>query len=103
MATNPEPLWKSIRIDAHPGGFDIIVGSGAATRKLAHAPTLKLAKERMREQANRLKAFDAEDRGNRWLADGNAAAEAGNKAKAEHCYAKGQFWLDRFNRLTGRD
>lgn len=47
------------------------------------------------------KALDAETRGNRWLADGNAAAEAGNKEKAEKCYEKGQFWLDRYNRLMG--
>ena len=48
------------------------------------------------------KALDAEERGNRWLAEGNAAREAGNKKEAERCYAKGQFWLDRYNKLTGR-
>lgn len=48
------------------------------------------------------KALDAEERGNRWLAEGNAAREAGNKKKAERCYDKGQFWLDRYNKLTGR-
>jgi len=46
--------------------------------------------------------LEAETLGNRWLADGNAAAEDGDMAKAEHCYAKGQFWLDRFNFLSGR-
>jgi hypothetical protein len=45
--------------------------------------------------------LDAEVRCNTWLADGNAAAEAGNHAKAERCYAKSQFWLDRYNRLAG--
>jgi uncharacterized protein HemY len=47
------------------------------------------------------KALDAEERGNKWLAEGNAAAEAGNKEKAEKCYEKGQFWLDRYNKLAG--
>lgn len=49
------------------------------------------------------KALDAETRGNQWLADGNAAAEAGNKKKAEKCYDKGQFWLDRYNKLMGNN
>lgn len=48
------------------------------------------------------KALDAEVRGSRWLADGNAAKEKGNMAKAEKCYVKSQFWLDRYNKLTGR-
>lgn len=48
------------------------------------------------------KADEAEMRGNKWLADGNAAREAGNIAKAAKCYAKGQYWLDRYNKLTGR-
>ena len=47
-------------------------------------------------------AIDAEVRCSQWLADGNAAREAGKHAKAEKCYAKSQFWLDRFNKLTGR-
>ncbi|WP_157131265.1 hypothetical protein [Burkholderia pseudomallei] len=98
------PLWKSIRIvNAAPGRFEVLIGVGAATRMLAEAPTLKVARERLREHSNHLKALDAEERGNRWLADGNEAAEAGNKVKAERCYEKGQFWLDRSNKLTGRD
>lgn len=48
------------------------------------------------------KIIDAESRGNHWLAEGNAAREAGRYEKAEKCYAKGQFWLDRYNKLTGR-
>jgi hypothetical protein len=43
--------------------------------------------------------LEANERGNRWLADGNEAAEAGDKLKAERCYQKGQFWLDRLNLL----
>jgi hypothetical protein len=47
------------------------------------------------------KITDAETLGNRWLADANEAAERGYKAKAEKCFAKGQFWLDRANKLRG--
>ena len=44
---------------------------------------------------------DADARGNWWLAIGNAAAEEGDLERAEACYAKGQYWLDRYNRLKG--
>jgi hypothetical protein len=47
------------------------------------------------------KLVDAEDRGNRYLADANEAAERGNHTKAEKLYAKGQYWLDRSNKLAG--
>jgi hypothetical protein len=43
--------------------------------------------------------LEAETRGSQWLADGNAAAERGDHARAERCYEKGQFWLDRANLL----
>jgi hypothetical protein len=46
--------------------------------------------------------LDAETRGSRWLADGNAANERGERAKAEQCWAKGQYWLDRANLLSGQ-
>ncbi len=45
--------------------------------------------------------LDAETRANSWLADGNAAREAGYGAKAEKCYDKAQYWLDRANLLSG--
>ena len=48
--------------------------------------------------ANVLKA---EEMASRYLADGNEAAERGKHDKAEKLYAKGQYWLDRFNRLSG--
>jgi len=48
------------------------------------------------------KALEAEWRASSWLADGNAAKERGNMDLAEKCYAKSQFWLDRYNKLTGR-
>lgn len=41
-------------------------------------------------------------RGSNWLADGNSASEKGNKIKAERCYEKGQFWMDRSNNLRER-
>jgi hypothetical protein len=47
-------------------------------------------------------SLDAEVRASSWLADGNAAKERGNMDLAEKCYAKSQFWVDRYNRLTGR-
>lgn len=46
--------------------------------------------------------LDAEVLSSRWLADGNEAAERGDRAKAEACYAKSQYWLDRHTLLTGR-
>lgn len=42
---------------------------------------------------------DAEERGNRWLADANEANERGKRELAERRYAKGQYWLDVANRL----
>lgn len=44
---------------------------------------------------------NAEERGNRYLADANEAAERGKNAKAEKLYEKCQFWLDRANKLRG--
>ena len=49
------------------------------------------------------KMIQAEERGNRFLAEANAAAERGNHEKAERLYAKGQVWLDRYNSLAGND
>jgi hypothetical protein len=51
---------------------------------------------------NHPKCLEADERGSRYLADANEALEAGKKERAERLYAKGQFWLDRFNKLTGR-
>jgi hypothetical protein len=47
------------------------------------------------------RVLDAETRGNQWLADANEAKERGDRKRAEHCWEKGQFWLDRANRLLG--
>lgn len=45
------------------------------------------------------KIADADARGSDWLARGNTAREAGDNVKAEQCYGKGQYWLDRSNVL----
>jgi hypothetical protein len=47
------------------------------------------------------KMIEADERGSRYLADANEAAERGNQAKADKLYEKGQYWLDRYNRLAG--
>lgn len=47
------------------------------------------------------KVADADARGSKYLADANEASEKGNQAKAEKLYAKGQYWLDRSNKLRG--
>ncbi len=49
------------------------------------------------------KIIEAEDRGSRYLADANEASEAGKKNEAEKLYDKGQYWLDRANKLRGWD
>jgi hypothetical protein len=97
------PLYKSVRIE--PGGdrYFVVIGVGAEKRTLDSATSPAEATKLVREHRKREEAIDAEVRGSTWLADGNAAAEAGNKAKAEKCYDKAQFWLDRYNKLTGRD
>lgn len=47
--------------------------------------------------------LDAETRGSRWLADGNEYSERGDHVKAQKCYDKAQFWLDRYNTLSGNN
>jgi hypothetical protein len=51
----------------------------------------------------RSRILRAEELGSRNLANGNAAAERGDRAKAEEYYRRSQFWLDRYNKLTGND
>ena len=48
------------------------------------------------------RTLDADVRSSQWLADGNEARESGDMVKAEKCYAKSQFWLDRYNLLAGK-
>jgi hypothetical protein len=47
------------------------------------------------------KMIEADERGSRYLADANEAAERGQHQKAERLYEKGQYWLDRYNKLAG--
>ena len=54
------------------------------------------------DQTNHDAAVNAEVKFSQWLADANAAKEAGDIEKAEKCYAKSQYWLDRYNKLAGR-
>lgn len=48
------------------------------------------------------RTLEAETRASQWLADGNQAREAGHKVKADRCFEKAQYWLDRANYLSGR-
>ena len=41
--------------------------------------------------------INAEVMSGKWLADGNVAK---TKEKADKCYAKAQFWLDKANKLA---
>lgn len=48
--------------------------------------------------------LEADFWGNKYLGDFNELVESGypeNGPKAEELYRKGQFWLDRYNKLTG--
>jgi hypothetical protein len=47
----------------------------------------------------KITADEAEMIAAKWLADGNAADEKGNPIRAEKCWEKAQFWLDRANAL----
>lgn len=51
---------------------------------------------------NHQKVLEADERANRYLGDAREAEEAGQNGKAERLYAKCGFWMDRYNRLTGR-
>ena len=44
---------------------------------------------------------DADQRGNDWLARARDAADRGDQKRAEECYRKGNYWLDRSNKLRG--
>ena len=47
------------------------------------------------------RTLDAESRAGMYLGNANEAAERGDHAKAEKLYALSQFWLDRYNLLSG--
>lgn len=46
--------------------------------------------------------LEAEVRASKWLADANQARERGDDKRAAECDTKSQYWLDRFNHLSGR-
>jgi hypothetical protein len=48
------------------------------------------------------RVLEAQTRASQWLADANQAQEAGRTVKAERCFQKAQFWLDRANLLSDR-
>ena len=56
---------------------------------------------RWKPETTQDKIAEADMYGGRWLAKGNEYAERGDHEKAEKCYAKGQYWLDRANKLLG--
>lgn len=45
----------------------------------------------------------AEELGGRYLADANEMSEQGKTKKAQKLYEKGQYWLDRYNKLAGNN
>lgn len=47
------------------------------------------------------KIADADEKGCFYLAEANEAGERGDKAKETKLLEKGQFWLDRLNKLLG--
>ncbi|ARL04214.1 hypothetical protein [Burkholderia pseudomallei] len=60
-----------------------------------------MATKRVPKKTLHERKVDADVRASSWLADGNEAAERGDTARAEECWAKSQFWLDRYNLLAG--
>ncbi len=60
-----------------------------------------MAAQETKTMTRQQKAYEYESRSSHWLAEGNFYQERGNKAKAEKCYAKSQYWLDRANIARG--
>lgn len=56
---------------------------------------------RVTDKDLREKIADADQRGNEWLSKARDAEERGNQARADECYRKGNYWLDRSNKLRG--
>lgn len=47
------------------------------------------------------KAQTYEIHASKWLADANEASECGKYEKAEKCWQKAQYWLDKANKARG--
>ena len=52
-----------------------------------------------KSKADRIQEADV--RMGMFLGNANEASERGETIRAERLYAKSQFWLDRYNKLTG--
>lgn len=59
------------------------------------------ARKKAPERSLAERIADADARGSSWLARANELTEQGKNEQADRCYDKGQFWLDRSNRLRG--
>lgn len=55
----------------------------------------------MAHKVNKVKAEKYFEKSSQCLADGNEHAEAGRHAKAEKCYERSQYWLDKANLWAG--
>ena len=62
-----------------------------------------MTRKKLTETERREKMLDADIRGSRYLGDANEASERGNRKRAERLYKKGQYWLDRYNKLAGNN
>ena len=61
-----------------------------------------MTQDEMQEKREKhTKIIDAETRASMYLADANQASELGDNELAEQLYAKSQYWLDRYNKLSG--
>jgi hypothetical protein len=69
--------------------------------ELARRAKVTIVKDKPDTKTIADKIADADMRGGKYLADANEAAERGDHDKAEKLYAKGQYWLDRSNKLRG--
>ena len=84
------------------GGVHIVVDPMTFCHYYQNVSNEKRAETDMSKPLNE-RIIEAEVRGSHWLAEGNEAEERGNNAKAEKCFEKSQFWLDRYNKLSGNN
>ncbi len=56
----------------------------------------------IRKQTVAERVLDADTKASKWLADANEARESGQLELAAKCDGRSQYWLDRFNLLSGR-
>lgn len=92
---------RSLRVAEQFPGRVALVFAECPTSQAVESEARDRRLQALRDEVKAAKIADAQHRCNTWLADGNAAQERGNTARAEQCYAKSQFWLDRLNKLEG--